>query len=307
MRVPKFLKKGDKIGLVCTARGFTVEELKPTLALINTWGYEAVLGQTIGKSFNQYGGTDEERVKDFQNMLNDSSIRAIWICRGGYGTIRIMDKLDFTSFMNDPKWIMGYSDVTVLHNYLNHLLGFASVHATMPINIPTNSTESIDSLHKILRGEAVSYTLDNHPSNRLPKQEIKAPLIGGNLSILYSLLGTKTGFDTHNKILFIEDVGEYLYHMDRMMISLKNAQKLHTIKALLVGGMTDMNDNTTPFGKTTYEIILEHCQDFDYPVIFNVPAGHQEDNRALLLGADCTINLEKDLLSLSFNDHNLLS
>lgn len=300
MRIPKFLNQGDKIGLICTARGFTYEELKPALSLIEAWGYEAVIGNSVGKFDNQYGGTDKERANDLQSMINNPSIRAIWICRGGYGTIRILDKIDFSNLMNDPKWIIGYSDVTILHNYLNQFLGIASVHATMPINIPTNSKESLDTLKSIISGQKTSFNFDKKEINLRFEKPINGKLIGGNLSILYSLLGTKTGFDTHNKILFIEDVGEYLYHIDRMMISLKNANKHSTIKALLVGGMTDMNDNAVPFGKTPEQIISEHCEAYNFPVIFGVPSGHFEDNRALLLGEDCSIESENNSIKISF-------
>jgi muramoyltetrapeptide carboxypeptidase len=300
MRIPKFLKPGDKIGLICTARGFTEEDLKPTLSLIQSWGYEAVIGNSVGKFDNQYGGTDKERANDLQIMINNPSIRAIWICRGGYGTIRLVDKIDFSGLMNDPKWIIGYSDVTILHNYLNQFLGIASIHATMPINISTNSKESLESLKSIISGQKTSFAFEKKETNLRFEKSIKGKLIGGNLSILYSLLGTKSGFDTHNKILFIEDVGEYLYHIDRMMISLKNANKLSTIKALLVGGMTDMNDNTVPFGKTPEQIISEHCHEYNFPVIFGVPSGHFEDNRALLLGEDCSVECENNSIKITF-------
>lgn len=304
MRIPKHLKKGDKIGLVCTARSFILEELEPALKLIEAKGYQAVIGETIGKSYHQYGGTDEERLKDFQMMIRNPEIRAIWICRGGYGTIRILDKIDFTGFMNDPKWIIGYSDVTVLHNYLNNFLGIASLHATMPINITGNTVESIETLFDLLEGKRNPLTFQKHPYNIYSGMPLKGKLIGGNLSILYSLLGTKTGFDTHQKILFLEDVGEYLYHIDRMMISLKNAQKLQQLKGLIVGGMTEMNDNAVPFGKSAEEIILEHTKEFGYPVIFGFPAGHITDNRALLMGDQITVCEAENEIILSYDLKN---
>lgn len=300
MRIPKHLKKGDKIGLVCTARSFILEELEPALKLIEAKGYQAVIGETIGKSYHQYGGTDEERLKDFQMMIRNPEIRAIWICRGGYGTIRILDKIDFTGFMNDPKWIIGYSDVTALHNYLNNFLGIASLHATMPINITGNTVESIETLFDLLEGKRNPLTFQKHPYNIYSGMPLKGKLIGGNLSILYSLLGTKTGFDTHQKILFLEDVGEYLYHIDRMMISLKNAQKLQQLKGLIVGGMTEMNDNAVPFGKSAEEIILEHTKEFGYPVIFCFPAGHITDNRALLMGEQITLSEVNYTIEITF-------
>lgn len=304
MRIPKHLKKGDKIGLVCTARSFILEELEPALKLIEAKGYQAVIGETIGKSYHQYGGTDEERLKDFQMMIRNPEIRAIWIFRGGYGTIRILDKIDFTGFMNDPKWIIGYSDVTVLHNYLNNFLGIASLHATMPINITGNTVESIETLFDLLEGKRNPLTFQKHPYNIYSGMPLKGKLIGGNLSILYSLLGTKTGFDTHQKILFLEDVGEYLYHIDRMMISLKNAQKLQQLKGLIVGGMTEMNDNAVPFGKSAEEIILEHTKEFGYPVIFGFPAGHITDNRALLMGEQITVCEAENEIILSYDLKN---
>ena len=285
MRIPPYLKKGDQIGLTCTARGMTTEDLQGIIGLIEAQGFKAVLGDTVGKTHHQFGGKDSERALDFQKMLNNPAIKAIWICRGGYGTIRILDQIDFSAFMQNPKWIVGYSDVTILHTQINNVMGVASLHALMPID-KSPTKEALGSVFKALKGEVLDYNFKEENSQ---KCDLKGEVIGGNLSILYSLLGTNTVFNTEGKILFLEDIDEYLYHIDRMMISLKRAGKLKNLAALLVGGMTDMNDNTIPFGKNTKEIILEHTKEYNYPVIFDFPSGHIPDNRAIVFGKEMAI------------------
>ena len=286
---PKHLTQGDKIAIVSTARKISKEEIAPAIKKFTDWGLNVVLGENIFNSYNQFAGTDDERLSDLQQMLDDDSIKAIMCSRGGYGTARIIDKFNFDRFKENPKWIVGYSDITVLHSKINKL-NIESIHATMPINFPQSNedNESIICLKKALFGKQIKHKINSHKFNKTGSA--KGTVIGGNLSILYSLRGTNLDLDTDNKILFIEDLDEYLYHIDRMMQNLKLGNKLKNLKGLIVGGMCDMNDNTIPFGKDAYEIINEAVAEYDYPVCYNFPAGHIKQNFALILGRK--INLE---------------
>ncbi|MGB1247536.1 MAG: S66 peptidase family protein [Chitinophagales bacterium] len=298
LRQPSFLKKGDTIGIVCTARKISKEELQPAISLYESWGLQVQLGDTIGEEENQYGGTDKARATDFQQMMTDKNIKAIICARGGYGTVRMMDYLDFTPFSQNPKWVVGFSDITVLHAHINTYIGTQTLHAAMPSTIPTSTEDTIDSLQSALFGEKYSIEAPLHKFNRVGEAE--GIVVGGNLSLLYAILGTKSGINTDDKILFIEDLDEYLYHIDRMMIALKRAGKLNKLKALVVGGMTDMNDNTIPFGKSAEEIIAEHVAEFDYPVCYGFPSGHGEDNRSLIFGKKCRLSVDVERVELQF-------
>ena len=238
------------------------------------------------------GGTDKERLDDLQNMLNNPDIRAIIAARGGYGTVRIIDQLNFNTFMEQPKWLIGFSDFTYLHTVLNSNIGIETIHGIMPITFEKSTPEALESLRKCLFGESLEYHFSSHKLNR--PGTIEGEIVGGNLSILYSLLGTKTIVNTSNSILFIEDLDEYLYHIDRMMMALKRANKLSNLRGLIVGGMTEMKDNTIPYGKTAEEIILEHVAEYNYPVCFDFPAGHIEDNRSILMGKKAKLFVQKD-------------
>lgn len=280
MRQPSFLKKGDKIGIIACARKISLTEIQPAIDILNAWGLEVVLSKNLFKTDNQFSGSDDERAEDLQMMLDDDSIKAVISARGGYGTMRIIDKIDFTHFKKHPKWIIGYSDITVLHSHLNNF-GIETIHATMPINFMKNR-EATETLRKALFGEKLKYIIESHPLNRRGNTEAK--LIGGNLSLLYALTGSISDIDTKGKILFIEDLDEYLYHIDRMMMNLKRSGKLEHLAGLIVGGMVDMKDNAIPFGKTAEEIILDAVKEYNYPVCFNFPAGHIDRNLALFLG-----------------------
>lgn len=289
--VPKPLKKLDTIGILSTARSFTEEEVAPAARLFEAAGFRVKLGETAGKVHGQFAGTDEERLADFQQMLDDPEVKAIVCARGGYGTARIVDGIDFSRLRQQPKWVCGYSDVTVLHNHLQGQVGVASLHSTMPLHQfkENQDEESFRSLLRALRGEPLHYEWPLHPLNR--NGSFRGPLTGGNLSILYNLTGTPSEVDWAGKVLLIEDVDEYLYHIDRMMVTLKRAGKLANLAGLLVGGMTDMNDNATPFGKSAEEIIFEHVGEYSYPVLFGFPSGHGWQNRAVVMGVEAKVEV----------------
>jgi len=286
MKTPSYLKQGDKIGIVACARKISKDELQVAIDLLTIWGLEVVLGKNLFNSENQFSGSDRERTEDLQMMLDDDSIKAIISARGGYGTIRIIDNIDFTKFTENPKWIIGYSDITVLHSHI-HNFGIETLHATMPINFGKNQ-EATETLQRSLFGKEVHYEIVPHLYNKEGSAE--GELIGGNLSLLYSLTGSVSDIDTNGKILFIEDLDEYLYHIDRMMINLKRSGKLEGLSGLIVGGMTDMKDNTIPFGKNAEEIIYDAVKEYNFPVCFNFPAGHIDRNLAMRLGKK--MNLE---------------
>lgn len=281
MKTPEYLKKGDKVALIATARKITLDEIQPAVDLLESWGLNVVIGKTIGLENHQFAGSIEERVNDIQKVLDDNSIKAIWCARGGYGTVQLIDQIDFLKFLHQPKWIIGYSDITVLHSHI-HNLGVETLHATMPVNIPTNSIESIESLKNGLFGTPLNYTFQSHSLNSLGTS--KGILVGGNLSVLYSLLGSKSSIKTDKKILFIEDLDEYLYHIDRMIQNFKRNDYFKNVAGIIVGGMIKMNDNDIPFGKNAEEIIADYIKPLNIPVVFNAPFGHLDDNRALILG-----------------------
>ena len=296
MILPKKLKIGDKIGIISTARKISLEELSSAIKLLESWGMKVVLGRNLFEKDNQFSGTIKQRSTDLQQMIDDNSIKAILCARGGYGTVQIIDNIDFSNLRNNPKWVVGYSDVTVLHSHL-HNLGFASLHATMLINFETNTKESLESLKNSLFKIERSIECKAHSFNRFGKTE--ANIVGGNLSILYSLLGSDSDINTDGKILFIEDLDEYLYHIDRMMMNLKRNGKLEKIRGMIVGGMSDMNDNTVAFGRTAEEIILDYTEDYDFPICFGFPAGHLDDNRSILLGVSSVLEINENGVSLS--------
>ncbi|MCW3126432.1 MAG: LD-carboxypeptidase [Bacteroidetes bacterium] len=279
---PPYLQKGDTIIILSTARKITHEELAFSIQVFESWGLKVKIGKTIGLADHQFAGTDAERLSDFQQAINDPEVKAIICARGGYGTVRMMDDIDWTGMLEHPKWFAGFSDMTYIHIHLNQTLGVQTLHSSVPVFFPKNTSEAIESFRKQLFGEPVQFTVPPHPLNRAGTA--KGVTIGGNLSILYSITGTKSGFNTGGKILFLEDIDEYLYHVDRMMINLKRSGKLNDLAGLIVGGMTDMRDSTIPFGKNAEEIILEHVAEFNYPVCFGFPAGHIADNNTLVLG-----------------------
>jgi muramoyltetrapeptide carboxypeptidase len=284
MIFPQFINDKATIGIVAPAGKVEAEVLHFTEKFLHSLGHKVVLGDQVFNSFHQFAGNDEHRTMDLQHMLDRKDIDIIMCARGGYGTNRIIHQLDFSQFMTAPKWIIGYSDITILHACLQGRLGIASIHGPMPKNFPDKSPNDSDllNLFNILKGELPTYTIDSFPLNKTG--ETDGVLIGGNLSILYSMRGTNLDFDPHGKILFIEDLGEYLYHLDRMMVNFKNGGILKNIRGLVVGQFTDMKDSDTPFGQTAYEIILNTVKEYDYPVVFNFPSGHEATNQPLVFG-----------------------
>lgn len=299
MEKPQPLSKGDKVAIVSTARKISKTELEPALVIIKSWGLEPILGTNLFMENHQFSGTTEQRMDDFQNAIDNPEIKAIFCARGGYGTVQLIDSIDFYNFKKKPKWIIGYSDVTVLHNHINKNFGVSTLHATMPINYTTNTKEALESLKETLFGALPIYTIEHHELNR--SGEAKGELVGGNLSIIYSLTGTSSQLDTKGKVLFLEDLDEYLYHIDRMMLNLKRSGMLTDLKGLIVGGMSDMKDNTVLFGKTAQEIIFDTVKEYQYPVCFDFPAGHINDNRTLIMGSEVDLLVGKELTTLEFS------
>jgi len=297
---PRNVQKGSKVGIVSTARAISLDELRPLLTLLESWGLEAKVGGSIGVVQDQYAGSDEQRRSDLQAMLDDDSIDAIWCARGGYGTVRIIDRLDFTNYLKHPKWLIGYSDVTVLHSHL-HNLGVETLHANMATEIAEKSALTRESVRRVLFGE--EYQIEFTPNESFGRQgSASGPLVGGNLSLLYGLIGSPSAIKTNGKIMFIEDLDEMLYHIDRMMLNLKRNGLLDELAALVVGGMSDMKDNTIPFGKTAEEIVWEAVEEYHYPVVFGAPAGHILDNRALIMGREAHLKVDAEEATLNFRE-----
>ena len=288
MKIPPSLQKGDTIAILATARKNIDDNLKPAIDLLHSWGLEVVIGKSIGLDDNQLAGTDAQRAEDFQQQLDNPNIKAIWCVRGGYGTVRIIDLLDFTKFKQNPKWIIGFSDVTVIHSYVNKL-NIASIHAAMPVTVGRASVESVETLRQAIFGESLKYEIPYSPANRLGFA--KGEIVGGNLSILYSLMGSNAQIDCKGKILFIEDLDEYLYHVDRMMMSLKRCGCFDGLNGLIIGTMSKMRDNDIPWGKNANQIIADVTKEYSFPILYNFPAGHFHDNRALIFGKQVSLEL----------------
>ncbi len=297
MKIPPYLKKGDTVAIVCTARKFFPEDAKPAIDLLESWGLKVKLGKTIGLDSCQLGGTDTERAADFQEQLDNDNIKAIWCARGGYGTVRIIDLIDFTKFKKHPKWVMGFSDVTVLHSHIN-TLDVATLHSIMPFTVPKAPEEVKQTFKNALFGIKNSYIIPSKSYDR--KGVAKGELVGGNLSIIYSLLGSKSSIDTKDKILFIEDLDEYLYHVDRMLQNMKRNDYFKNVKGIIVGSMRDMHDNEIPFGQNEVQLITEIVKDLNIPIAFEFCAGHQKDNRTLMLGSHVDFEVNETEIKLTF-------
>ncbi len=302
LKQPPYLKAGDTVAIVAPA-GILKQrdgEIQKAKALLKGWGLHAVVGKHVFNQGRHFAGTDDERCEDFQNALNSPSISAIWCARGGYGSVRILDKLDWSTFKENPKWIIGYSDITAIHNEV-HNLGIQSLHAMMCTSLQDDAetiAATVSTFKSALFGDNLSYTLKGSQYNQ--PGTVSAPLVGGNLTILHTMLGSKTSIDTSGKILFIEEIGEYKYHIDRMLQSLKRAGYFENCKGVIIGDMTKIKRNTTPWGSTIEQLILDVLADYNFPVAFNMKAGHEKDNRALILGKTVEMKVRKTETSLRF-------
>jgi len=294
---PPYLKKGDKVAITCPAKKLP-SPMTDAVQLLESWGLEVVLGETVNASFHQFAGDDELRAKDMQRFIDDDSIKAIIAARGGYGTVRMIDKVDFSRFSQNPKWLVGFSDITVLHTHLFNNYHTQTIHGQMPVNIPDASAKSLQTLKRALFGEPLRYHFDSHHRNKSGIAE--GILIGGNLSLLVAVSGSVSDINYEEKILFIEDVGEYLYSIDRMIRMLDRAGKLKNLKGLMVGGFTEMKDNDIPFGQTVSEIIMSVVEKYNYPVCFDFPAGHIPGNCSIVLGSRASLSINNAHVNVDF-------
>ncbi|GAB1855322.1 LD-carboxypeptidase [Flavobacteriaceae bacterium MHTCC 0001] len=304
LMTPPFLKKGDTVAIVAPAGilKHREAEINKAKTLLNEWGLYTIVGQHVFNQGHHFAGTDDERCEDFQKALDDKSISAIWCARGGYGSARILDKLDWSKFKAHPKWIIGYSDITAIHSEV-HNLGYQSIHAMMCTSLQDAAAdikETITTFKDAIFGNGLSYTLEG--SNHNQAGTISAPIIGGNLTMLHAMLGSKTSLDTSGKILFIEEIGEYKYHIDRMLRSLKRAGYFNKCKGVIIGDMTKIKRNTTPWGSSIQQLILDVLEGYDFPIAFNMKAGHEKDNRALILGKNIKLHVKKELATIRFID-----
>ncbi len=292
IKIPPYLKKGDTIGITCPAGYMAAEKAQVCIDTLQQWGYQVMVGKTLGSSSaNYFSGSDDDRADELQAMLDDSSINAILCGRGGYGVGRIIDSLNFTKFKKKPKWLIGFSDITVLHTHILSNCKIASLHAPMAaaFNDGGASNEFVLSLKGAMAGKKARYNCTPHPFNNTG--EVTAGLVGGNLSLLANVTGTLSDINTKGRILFIEDIGEYIYSTDRMLHQLKRSGKLDNLAGCIIGGFTDMKDTERPFGKTVYEAINEVVKDYGYPICFNFPVSHEKENYALKVGGTYTLKV----------------
>ncbi|HET9056111.1 MAG TPA: LD-carboxypeptidase [Chitinophagaceae bacterium] len=298
-KVPPYLQKGDTIGITCPAGYLTKEKATVCMETLHSWGYEVMVGKTLGSnSQNYFSGTDKERLHEFQSMLDDVNIKAILCGRGGYGVGRIIEQINFKKFKKNPKWIIGFSDITILHSHIFSNYNIATLHGPMAaaFNDGGDTSEYVLSLKNVLEGKKIKYECQPHEFNR--KGEAIGELVGGNLALLAHCVGTSSEIKTKEKILFIEDIGEYLYNVDRMLYQLKRNGKLDKLAGLIIGGFTDMKDTERPFGKSVEEIIKEVTSEYKYPVCFNFPVSHGKENYALKIGVGYKLKVGKNKVIL---------
>jgi len=301
---PEYLTKGDTIAIVAPSGVLKNYDnyINKAKELLKSWGLNVIVGKNVFNDDGHFAGTDNERTLDFQNALDDKSIKGIWCARGGYGAVRVIDNLNFEKYKLEPKWIIGYSDITAIHNEL-HILNSESIHAIMckSLNeLDIDNSESVSLLKKTLFGEKITYKIKTNSYNI--EGSTSGKLVGGNLTLLHCMLGSKSSINTEGKILFIEDLGEYLYHIDRMLYSLKRAGYFDNLNGLIVGDFTDLRKNTTPFGRNLKELILEIVSDYNIPVLFDFPAGHGKENFPLILGREIELIVEKEDSNIIFSD-----
>ena len=296
---PPYLEKGDVIGIVCPAGAMPAEKASECIRVLNEeWGFRTKTGKTVGNAFNYFSGTDEERLNDFQQMLDDDEVNAILCARGGYGMGRIIDRIDFKKFKKNPKWIIGFSDITILHCHIYSNYYISTIHAPMAaaFNDMGYINRFVQSLKKALGGDKAKYQCDPHEFNK--KGEAIGEVVGGNLSLLAHLIGTDSDLKTKGRILFLEDTGEYLYNIDRMMYQLRRGGKLSKLAGLIIGGFTDNKDTERPFGQTAYEILHDVVKDYDYPICFGFPISHEKENYAIKIGVGYKLKVGKSKVML---------
>jgi len=301
MKIPEFLKKGDKVAIVCPA-SYIKGNIDLALTVLKDWGLEVEVGATVSSQFHQFGGTDAQRTQDLQQALDNPEIKAVFAARGGYGTVRIIDQLDFSTFAKNPKWLIGFSDITVLHSHIHNQLGIPTLHGQMPKSFDDSSKEALASLKKALFGESMDYSYQQSDFPNRSGEGI-GQLIGGNLAILQSILSSPSDGSYDGKVLFIEDVGESFYNIDRMLWTLKRAKKLNKLAGLIVGGFTSLKDSEPAFGQRFEEIILDKVQEFNYPVAFSYPAGHIDNNHTLVMGAKIHLTVKNEETSVKYLSH----
>jgi len=301
---PPYLKAGDTVAIVAPSGVLKnrTKEITRAKELLESWQLKVVVGDHLFSKDNHFAGTDQERCEDFQKALDNPNIKAIWSARGGYGTVKILDKLDYTKFLQQPKWVIGYSDITALHNQL-HTKGVESIHAIMCVSLPEDLSKiekSIDTFKAAIFGESINYTLKGSSYNRVGGTS--GELVGGNLTILHTMLGSNTSINVSGKILFIEEIGEYKYHIDRMLQSLKRAGYFDYCKGVIVGDMSRMRKNTTLWGSSVEQLVLDALEDYNFPIAFNMPAGHEDDNRAMIMGRRINLVVSKEQSIVTFEE-----
>ena len=297
--IPPFLKKGDRIGIVGTARSVEKGELDNIIRLLNTDGFEVVLSPNIYSVSDRYAGHDTSRTIALQEMLNDDSLSAILCARGGYGTARMIDAVDWTVFLKKPKWICGFSDVTVIHSHLNKL-GVATIHSIMGTGFRNSPDDDPNYLTLVseLTGKPFDLKIDSNELNRMGS--VEGELIGGNLAVLSSIMGSPSDSEWTDKILFLEDINEYPYNIDRIMLNLKRNGRLKNLKGLVVGDISEKDEDDIPFGKTVYEVVAEHVSEYDFPVAFGFPIGHEKVNLAIRFGDQVQLSVNSDFARISY-------
>ena len=294
--IPPYLVKGDTIGIVCPAGFMPAEKAATCIKVLQQWGYKVKVGKTLGSGTNYFSGTDHERLDDLQAMLDDSTVKAVLCGRGGYGTSRIIDQLDWKAFKKNPKWVIGFSDITVLHSFIFTKLKTASLHSPMAAAFNDDGFKNpyVRSLKYALAGDPATYKTVAHPFNQ--KGEATGELVGGNLSLLAHQIGTPSDIDTKRKILFLEDIGEYIYNVDRMFLQLERSGKLSKLSGLVIGHFSDMKDTTLPFGQTMEEVLNDRVKKYDYPICFGFPVSHDIENYALKVGVTYQLTVGRNVV-----------
>jgi muramoyltetrapeptide carboxypeptidase len=298
MQKPPFLSPNDLVGITAPAGKVNPDNIDYAVKLLSSWGLDVLKGNSLHSSFHNFSGTDSQRLDDLQFMLDHPGIKAIFCARGGYGAIRILDQIDFADFLNYPKWIIGFSDITMLHTHITQNFGIQTIHGPMPNTFINTGEDSINYLKNALFGNLSGYNLPSHELNILG--ETNGTLVGGNLSLLHTLKGTCSDFSSDGKILFIEEVDEYLYSVDRMLWGLRRSHDFSRLAGVMAGSFTKMKDNETPYGMTVYEIIHSHFSEFGIPVLFGFPAGHDQENWPLYMGTEINLTVGQENSDVAF-------